>query len=202
MARRPGGKSSRSERRAGRQRAERAREHGLPERREPLPRRELEVEPVARDSAAPAARSSSVPARRGVPLAVKVGAVAVGLLIAAYALSRLRDRASAPSAEDAPAASVGAAAKASSESVTGSEPVASGAEVVTSPAPERPSALAAEPGATAARPTSPRAPTVALPAVLGPTEPVVAKPAPAAKLKVAAPAVPAVPASPSENPYE
>jgi hypothetical protein len=106
MAKRSGSRSSRGERRAERQRAERAREHGLPARR-PEPMRARAATPQPDGSADGSERSSDLPRvplrKAGVPTLVKVIGAAAVILLGVYLLGRQRDKAlsegSAPTPE-------------------------------------------------------------------------------------------------------
>jgi hypothetical protein len=182
MPKKSGSKSSRSERRAGRQRADRAREHGLPARAEPSPRARA-VTPEPSDDAFGAARSSATLSGRGdkpagIPTLVKVIGGAFVILVGVYLLSRQRDEAltdTKPSAEPPTASSVDAPR----------------AELTT------PSAVAAPelttiPELNAAPEPTPQAPAPVV-SVTPPTKPVVAGPVvpQPAKPKLVVPAVPA-----------
>jgi hypothetical protein len=96
MTKRSGSRSSRSERRAGRERAERARQHGLPERRpEPMRARAATPDPDSRvaDAERPSA-PPTVPLRAsGIPTLVKVVGAAAVILLGVYLLGRQRDNA-------------------------------------------------------------------------------------------------------------
>lgn len=109
MAKRSGSRSSRGERRAERQRAERAREHGLPARRpEPMRARGTtpEFDRLADPNEGPSDRPV-VPLRKAsVPTLVKVVGAAIVILLGVYLLGRQRDRAlSEGAAAPEPAAS-------------------------------------------------------------------------------------------------
>jgi len=93
MAKRSGSKSSRSERRAERTRAERAREHGLPvsERRDVQLRNRAASHEVGEDERGSDALVAGTKA--GIPTLVKVVGVALVILIGVYFLGRERDRA-------------------------------------------------------------------------------------------------------------
>jgi hypothetical protein len=97
MAKKSGSKSSRSERRAGRKRAERAVQHGLPTRQQPPPRaRAATPEPGRNDEGID--RSSDAPRvpvakPGGIPTLVKVLGAALVILGGVYLLSRQRDEA-------------------------------------------------------------------------------------------------------------
>jgi len=91
MAKASGSKSSRSERKAGRQRAERARAHGLPE-----PRAERSVpSPSARpDGDAPsegAGVTSAAASGKSRPVLVWVVGGALMVLLIAYVITKFRD---------------------------------------------------------------------------------------------------------------
>lgn len=93
MSKRSGNKGSRSERNAGRQRAQRAREHGLPQRREPEVRRARAATPEPRSAEGEDPSSDAAPKRKaGIPPLAKLAAVALLLLGGAYALTHFRDR--------------------------------------------------------------------------------------------------------------
>ena len=204
MAKHSGNKGSRSERRAGRQRASRAREHGLPARVEPESRRVRASTPEPRSAAGDDRSSDAPPApltkpSQGIPTIVKVVGGALAILAAAYALSRFRDESGATTAAPEPAASVSAAALAP-------EPTASAAAAVA------PSTLA--PAGELLEPALPSvaAPSVATPPVVSVAKPSVAPPKPAVVVpKPATPAAaapkavvpPAAPAAPKpvDNPY-
>ena len=96
MAKGSGTKGSRSERKAGRQRALRAREHGLPERHEvPLhvagARAELMDAEGGADTESSPGGGGSGRRRPGPPVAVWVVGGALLLLALLYVLSRVRD---------------------------------------------------------------------------------------------------------------
>jgi len=205
MAKKSGSRSSRSERNAGRKRAERAREHGLPVRQEPPPRARA-VTPEPSDDSYGEARSSDAPLSNakksaGIPTLVKVVGGALAILIGVYLLSRQRDDAlleTKPAAE--PAAAVSAAPSPAPE--VGPELVAapepSAAAVVPTPEPALASPAAAP--APVVSVTPPAKPVVAAPVVAEPSKPKVDKPvaaAPAAPKPVAAPAAPAPVAAPA-----
>ncbi|HKY40505.1 MAG TPA: hypothetical protein VJN18_31440 [Polyangiaceae bacterium] len=96
MAKRSGSKGTRGERKADRQRAQRARERGLPERREePLRARAATAEPGSgddedrpSDASRPVARAKPA----GIPPIAKVVTGALLILVAVYVLSRFRDQ--------------------------------------------------------------------------------------------------------------
>ncbi len=193
MAKKSGSKSSRNERRAGRKRAERAREHGLPIRRDaPQRARASTPQPGSerdgddRSSDAPPARA---PKPAGIPTLVKVVGGALVILIGVYLLSRQRDEALTETkpAPELPAASA----------VSPPEP-----DVAPSPALAASASAAAAPPADAPTPsvsvTSPTKPVVVAPVVPTPEKPIVAAPKPPAR--VAAPAPVAVPAAPVAAP--
>jgi hypothetical protein len=95
MGKRSGTNSSRSERKAGRERTRRARQHGLPERKEPPRVRPGAREPLSADgedrsSDAPLAKGVKA---RGVPTVVKVVGSALAVLLAVYLLTHYRDQA-------------------------------------------------------------------------------------------------------------
>lgn len=226
MAKKSGSRSSRSERNAGRKRAERARQHGLPVRREPAPRQRA-VTPEPSDDSYGEARSSDAPLSNakksaGIPTLVKVVGGALVILIGVYFLSRQRDEAlleTKPAAEPAAAlsASVSSAGQVGPELVPAPE-----ASPPVEPTPAAASPVAAAPVVSV---TPPAKPVAAEPVVLEPSKPKVAKPVPAtpvapkpvatpaAVAPVAAPAVPApaaapvapkaapAPAAPVDNPY-
>lgn len=197
MAKKSGSRSSRSERNAGRKRAERARQHGLPVRQGPPPRaRALTPEPS--DDAYGEARSSDAPLSSAkkptrIPTLVKVVGAALAILIGVYLLSRQRDEAlleTKPAAE--PAAAVSAVAAPATEV---------GPELLPSPEPRAP---LPEPSPEAPAPilsvTPPVTPLVAAPAAAEPSRPKVGKTAvaaPAMPKPVAAPAAPAAVAAPA-----
>ena len=109
MARRPGSRGSRSERRAGKQRAQRAREHGLPERRlEPVRARVETSEPRGAEGEGRASDAPPTPAlKRGIPTLVWVVGGALAILAGVYVLSQMRDGAlGGPVTDPEPAASV------------------------------------------------------------------------------------------------
>jgi hypothetical protein len=183
MPKKSGSKSSRSERRAGRQRADRAREHGLPARAEPSPRARA-VTPEPSDEAFGAARSSATLSGRGdkpgIPTLVKVIGGALVILLGVYLLSRQRDEAltdTKPAAEPATASSVDAPPAAPAPELTTSPEVKAAPEPAPEPTPQAPAPIVSV--------TPPTKPVV--------TGPVVAQPA---KSKLVAPAVPAPAAVP------
>jgi hypothetical protein len=219
MAKKSGSRSSRSERNAGRKRAERARQHGLPVRQGTPPRARAAT-PEPSDDSFGEARSSDAPLSStkkpaGIPTLVKVVGGAFVILIAVYLLSRQRDDAlleTKPAAEPAAAVSAlpSAAADVGPELVPAAEPSAV--------APERTAAPPAEAPAPVVSVTPPAKPVVAAPVVAEPSKPKAEKPAvpaPAAPKPVAAPAPVAAPtpapkppapkaapaAPPVDNPY-
>ena len=191
MAKRSGSRSSRGERRAERERAERARKHGLPEPLKPAlraraatPDPNSDVEAADRSSDAPAV----LPKSPAIPTLVKVLGGALLILLAVYLLSRQRDQARTPT-EPAP------------------EPAKPTASAMAEPAlqPET-SATNAPPSVSAASPTAgdsatvvvPTRPSVSLPSLRTPSEPRVARPSvvaprPPVVAPAASPASPAVP---------
>jgi hypothetical protein len=222
MAKRSGSKSSRSERKAGRERAERARDRGLPEKRsEPLRARAATPEPVSsvdgedRSSDAPPAPTKPP---GGVPTLVKVVGAALVLLMGAYVLSLLRDDGltdTKPAAEPAgkssavaetqlapePAANRGAATPA--PEVT---PTAESAPALASPVPDSLPAVTPpnEPAVAAPVVASPRVPQASKPTVAPPRAVVAPAPISRPAAPVAAPVAPApAPAAPKpvDNPY-
>ena len=105
MGRRPGSRASRAERRMQKERAASALAHGLPVPT-PLPTRARTSEySSSRPPALPPVPSSSPPGRR-MPLAVKLLAGGLGLLVIVYGLTLFRDR------KDAEAARIPAAPEA------------------------------------------------------------------------------------------
>jgi hypothetical protein len=207
MAKRSGSKTSRGERRAGKQRAERAREHGLPERREAARRvRASTPEPGSRGDGDD--RSSDVPKGRsakkpGIPTLVKVVAGALVILLGVYILSQRREQALTDTkpAPELPSAQASAAADSETTAVPRPEP-ASEPEPRASAAP----AAAVEPAAVVSV-TPPSKPVVAMPLVSAPAlpkvpKPVVAAPKPPAPATVpaVAPAAPPKPAAAPEKP--
>ncbi|MDF3066518.1 MAG: hypothetical protein K0R38_2119 [Polyangiaceae bacterium] len=219
MVKRTGSKSSRSGRRAGKERVERARERGLPERRqEPLRVRAATPEP--RSSTRGEARSSDAPsapaaASAGVPPWVWVAGIALALLAGAYFLSRQRDQA-LTEARPEPAPTSNASALQSTDptpSAPTDAPSAAAApsalpplEAVRAEAEPTPSEPPAVPSvASAARPkvSKPVAPPPT-PVVVAPAPTAIAKPAPVVVPPVAAPppvAEPAAKPKPADNPY-
>jgi hypothetical protein len=206
MAKKSGSKSSRSERRAGRKRAERAVEHGLPTRQQP-PRarsRSAKADEPSRSGEGTTRASDAAPASvaksSGIPTLVKVLGAALVILLGVYLLSRQRDEALT---ENVPAAEVPVVAASAAPTVeaAAAEPNAP------SPAPEV-TAVPQPPGAVVpiTPPTMPvvSAPLVPAPAVSPPGKPRVEKARlapspppiaiPAAPAPVAAPAAPAPPA--------
>jgi hypothetical protein len=208
MPKKSGSKSSRSERRAGRQRADRAREHGLPARAEPSPRARA-VTPEPSDEAFGAARSSATRSGRGdkpagIPTLVKVIGGALVILLGVYLLSRQRDEAltdTKPAAEPATASSVDARPAAPSP--------AAPPELTTSPEVKAAPELALEPTPQAPAPvvsvTPPTKPLVTGPVVPQPAKSKLVAPAVPAPASVPAPAAPKPPAPASaprvDNPY-
>lgn len=205
MAKKSGSRSSRSERNAGRKRAERAREHGLPVRQEPPPRARA-VTPEPSEDSYGEARSSDAPLSHakksaGIPTLVKVVGGALVILVGVYLLSRQRDEAlleTKPAAE--PAAAVSASESPSPE--VGPELIAAPEPSGAAPAPEP---VPASPAAAAplVPVTPPAKPVVAAPVVVEPSKPKADKPAPAAPAApkpVAAPPPVAAPAPPTAAP--
>jgi|GEM_PF-4791358 len=203
MAKKSGSKSSRSERRAGRKRAERALEHGLPTRKVPPPRaRAGAPEPSnAREGTERSSDGPPVPAAksRGIPTLVKVLGAALVILVGLYLLSRQRDEALTES-KPAPESPV-VAPSATPAVETPDEPSA--------PAPEPDVTAALAPPAAVVSVTPPTKPVVAAPVVAAPSKPKVERPlvAPSPKpaanpAAVAVPAGPKAPAAPPvDNPY-
>jgi ribonuclease E len=222
MAKKSGSKSSRSERRAGRKRAERAVEHGLPTRKAPPPRaRAATPEPGSHregtDRASDAPRAP-IAKSGGVPTLVKVLGAALVILIGVYLLSRQRDEALTESKPVPETPLVAASAAPAIEAAAEPSSRLPAPEVTAAPQPEAPEAIV-----SVTPPTKPVvvAPVVAAPVVSAPSKPKVEKAAraaapspapvaaPAAPAPVAAPAVPvpspAKPAAPKtppvDNPY-
>lgn len=196
MAKKSGTRGSRSERNAGRKRAERARQHGLPVREEP-PARARALTPEPSDDTYGEARSSDAPlssAKKsaGIPTLVKVVGGALVILSGVYLLSRQRDEALL---ETKPAAEPAAAVSAPAPEV--------GPELIPPPEP-RAAAPAPEPAPEAPAPvlsvTPPAKPLVAAPARAEPSKPKVEKPAVAAAAVPKPAAVPAAPAAPAVTP--
>jgi hypothetical protein len=195
MAKRPGSKSSRSERRAGRKRAERAREHGLPTRRDATPRARAST-PQPRSGEEGEDRSSDAPRARAskpvpIPTLVKVVGGALVLLVGLYVVTLLRDEGSTDTkpAPEPVATSVAAVP----EPKVGSELDASSSPV--SPPVIAPEPLPLPPGSGAA----PKKTVVATPFASAPSKPQLRPPL--APSKPAAPKPPAVPVAPVDNPY-
>lgn len=199
MAKRSGTRSSRSERKAGRERAQRARQHGLPERNEPAAR--ATSEPLSTETEGRSSDALPVKAARpsGVPTVVKVVGGALAVLLAVYLLTRYRDQ---EDAKATPEPATSAVAPTSAAPVTEEAmPVSSG------PEPEAaPPAPAETAQSKSEKPTTPAAPAAPKPAVPG----VAAVPAPApvsapARAATPAPAVPKPPTPaappPADNPY-
>ena len=193
MVKRSGSKGSRSERRAGKQRAQRARAHGLPERREALPRaRASTPEPGSRDDGDD--RSSDAPpagatARRGIPTLVKVVGGALVILVGVYILSQRREQALSDTkpAPELPSAQVTASAESPTTAVPRPEPepeAEPSASAVVAPAP------ASEPTPIVSV-TPPTKPLIAMPVVSAPALPKVPKPVIVAPAQVTAPKAPA-----------
>lgn len=188
MARRSGGGGSRSDRKAGRERARRAKRHGLPERREEAPRGPASAgtrraadtfeadEPASRRSAA------GLPGKAKIPTLAKVVGGALLVLAGAYALSRIRD--SAPSEALAPEPATLGSASRPTESSPASAPVKD----------DTPPTPAAEPSLSAAPVVLPAAPLLARPSASLSASPVAARP------KSALVPVPATPAPPKTAP--
>ena len=216
MAKKSGSKSSRSERRTGRKRAERAVEHGLPTRKVPPPRaRAATPEPGSyREGTDRASDAPRAPIAKpgGVPTLVKVLGAALVILIGVYLLSRQRDEALTESKPVPETPLVAASAAPAIEAAA--EPSSPAPEVTAARQPEAPAAIV-----SVTPPTKPVviAPVVAAPVVSAPSKPKVEKAAvapapvaaPAAPAPVAPPAVPvpapAKPAAPKtppvDNPY-
>jgi len=125
MAKRTGSKTSRGERRAGKQRAQRARQHGLPERREASRRARASTPAPASgsdggepSSAVPLGRSAKKP---GIPTLVKVVAGALVILLGVYILGQRREQGlTEPKAE--PSAHVSATVDSAATAARPSEP--------------------------------------------------------------------------------
>ena len=201
MAKKSGSKSSRNERRAGRKRAERAREHGLPVRPD-APQRVRASTPQPgsdRDGRDGEDRSSDAPAARtpkpaGIPTLVKVIGGALVILLGVFLLSRQREEALTETkpAPELPASSAAPSPSSSPEAEPAEAPAASAAPV-TPPVVDAP---AAGPVISVTPPTRP---VVVAPVVPAPASPMVDKPhvvAPKPPTPVAAPAPVAVPAAP------
>jgi hypothetical protein len=96
MAKRSGSRSSRGERRAERERAERAREHGLPERRS-APERARAATPARLTDDERSDRASDAPSlplnKTRIPTLAKVLGVGAVILLGVYLLGRQRDKA-------------------------------------------------------------------------------------------------------------
>ena len=166
MAKRSGSRSSRSERRAGRERAERAREHGLPTRPQATLRTRVAGPEPESQSAARSSEPTTVALKSpAIPTLVKVIGGALVILLGVYLLSRQRDQA----LTETPTAGESASAAASATTEPAPEPSALGPELAPSPAAESTPA----PALSATLPTKP---SVSLPAVPAPTKPKVAKP--------------------------
>jgi hypothetical protein len=206
MAKRSGSKTSRSDRRAGKERARRARAHGLPERREEAPRaRASTPEPGSRDddedrsSDAPRAAKAKSP---GVPTLVKVIGAALVILLGVYILSQRREDALTETkpAPELPSAQASATVESPTTAVPAPEP-----EPKPAPAPER---VVAPTSNVAPAPvvsvTQPSKPVAAMPLVSAPAKPKVEKPVvvPAPVVPKPAPPKPAPsPEKPADNPY-
>src|ERR1041384_3222655 len=173
MAKRAGSKGSRSGRRAGKDRVQRARERGLPERVEPLRVRAATPEPRSAEGEDPS--SDAAPARgaksAAVPPWVWVAGVALALLGGAYVLSRQRDEALTQPQPEAPAAS--ASASEANESVPSD--AASAESAPWAPAPTATPNVENTPAPSAAAPARP---TVEKPFAPHPVAPRVATPPP------------------------
>lgn len=193
MAKRSGSKSSRSERKADRERARQRQERGLPEppARRPLRARAATPEPsgsehVGRPSDAPVS-----PPTTGIPPFVWVVGGALLILVVAYFVSQRRDAALTTQPEpEAPSASVASSATelpVAEPSVTASDPPA--------PTPQQLQPVPAEPV------VPPTEPSVAAPVVSAPSKPRVDKPKAATVPAPKAPTPPAQPAQPVDNPY-
>jgi hypothetical protein len=204
MAKRSGNKGSRSERRAGRQRAGRAREHGLPARVEPESRRVRASTPEPHSAAGDDRSSDAPPApltkpSQSIPTIVKVVGGALAILAAAYALSRFRDESAATTAAPEPAASVSAAAVPPEQTASASAAVAPPA-----PAPVGELLEPVSPSVVAPSVATPPVASVATPSVALPKPALVvpkpATPAAATPKAVVPPAAPAAP-KPADNPY-
>ena len=158
MAKRSGSKSSRSERKAGKQRAQRARQHGLPEPQTRAPLRARAATPEPGSSRRDPDRSSDAPPppahKQLIPTPIKVLGIAVVILIGVYVLSQKRDEALTE---------------------THATPEAASALGSAAPAPQAPSVTAA-PSVVAAAP--PEASAVAAPSVVeaAPAEPASRRP--------------------------
>ena len=94
MAKASGSKSSRSERKAGRQRAERARAHGLPELRPVQAAASVAPDEDAAVERADVTPAAAAAARKGRPVLVWVLGAALVILLIAYVITRFRDSAS------------------------------------------------------------------------------------------------------------
>ena len=206
MAKRSGSKTSRGERRAGKERAQRAREHGLPERREEAPRaRASTPEPGSRDDGED--RSSDAPRAAkaksaGVPTLVKVVGAALVILLGVYILSQRREDALTETkpAPELPSAQASATVESPTTAVLPPEPEPKPEPVVTAAPSSAPS--------PAVSVTPPSKPVVAMPLVSSPSKPKVEKPVVAAPkpavaspvAPVAAPPAPVAPVLPSPKP--
>jgi hypothetical protein len=201
MAKRSGSKTSRGERRAGKERAERAREHGLPERRE-ASRRARASAPVPASgsdggepsSAVPLGRSAKKPA---IPTLVKLIAGALVILLGVYILGQRREQAlteTKAAAEPSSAAPASASADSETTAVVRPEP-----EPQTAPRASASQPPAVSPAALLSV-TSPNKPVVAMPLVSAPALPKVPKPLVAAPKPPAAASLPAAPLPASPKP--
>jgi cytoskeletal protein RodZ len=205
MAKRSGSKTSRSDRRAGKERARRAREHGLPERREEARRaRASTPEPGSRDDGED--RSSDAPRMAkakspGVPTLVKVIGGALVILLGVYIFSQRREDALTETkpAPELPSAQASATVESPTTAVPAPEPEP---EPKTAPAPERVVAPTPSAGpAAVVSVTPPSKPVVVIPLVSAPSKPKVEKPVVAPAPAVPKPAAPKPAEKPADNPY-
>jgi hypothetical protein len=201
MAKQSGSKSSRSGRKAGKERAVRARERGLPqaapESEAPRAARVRAATPEPRsfggEDRSSDAPPLAIPKSAGLPTGAKLAIAVAVLLGGVYLLSRYRDSTSAATAEPEPPTS------ASPVAVTEPEPP-------TSASPTPPAEPPAAPEAPVEPVVEPSAPVVSPPTKPSASKPVAPKPAVAAPRPVApvasptTPATPVVPAAPAAAP--
>jgi hypothetical protein len=217
MAKRSGSKSSRSGRKAGKERAVRARERGLPQAapESDAPRlarvRAATPEPRSaqgedRSSDAP---SPGIPKSAGLSSGTKLAIAAAILLGGLYVLSRFRDASETTAAPEPPGSAAPVIV------TTEAEPLPSAVSPSIDPSSPPAAAPVSEPETPAAPVVEPSAPVVSPPAKPSVPKPVAPKPVAAAPKPVApaappaSPAVPAVPApapapapaKPADNPY-
>lgn len=199
MAKHSGSKGSRGERRAGKQRAQRAREHGLPERRvEPLRARAATPEPYrSREDEEGSRNAPAAASRKGaVPTLVWVVGGALAILAGVYVLSQKRDEALNETRPAAEPTTLLVSAVAPAQAAPLAEPPETAPAAVTSSAAAERAPVPAPPRVV----SPPRAPKVPKPLVAAPQPPAVVAPAePKPPVEAPRPIAPVSPTSPADS---